>query len=96
MLYILRDNLPMEQPDSIRWQKWMELGKYRIAYDVVGKCEIRTLFTGINYLNQPNPSLFVTYMVGGHLGGHLVPSKTIEMALSCHKAFKTELLLNHH
>lgn len=59
--YILKDSVPAEEPDLIKWEKWMETENMAICRTSRGESQIDTIFLGYAY----NEDLFFTTTVVG-------------------------------
>ena len=80
MNYILKDKIPIPEPDLILWAKWYEKAENRrVAHDVIENgLEVSTIFLGIDHqFNQGShkPMLFETMIRRGEteVNGDLMP-----------------------
>ena len=61
--HILKDKVPVLEPDLIKWAIWIENVKNRrIAYNEIGEKRVSTIFLGLDYnlFNEGPPLFFET------------------------------------
>lgn len=64
-LYILKDKIPVQEPDVLKWAKWFEESDRQVAFTRFGRIEVSTVFLAIDYaVMQPKPVLFETMIFG--------------------------------
>lgn len=71
--YILKDGIPVQEPDLIKWATWFETSERIIATTQVGKELVSTVFLGLdhNYTSEGPPILWETMVFGnGKHRGH--------------------------
>lgn len=63
--YILRGRIPIQEPDLIRWAKWMGENKAlkRVARTTTEKADISTVFLGLDHQWGIGPPLLFETMV---------------------------------
>ena len=67
MNYILKDKIPVVEPDLHKWGSWMEQrDKRRIDKTMVGDVKISTVFLGIDHGYDGRVELFETMIFGGN------------------------------
>ncbi|MFQ5591315.1 MAG: hypothetical protein ACE5FM_00025 [Methyloligellaceae bacterium] len=91
--YILENDVPVLQPDVIKWRTWCEEQKasgrnwWRVASDVVGASTISTVFLGIDHqFGDGPPILYETMVFGGPCNEECRRYHTKEEALIGHAA----------
>lgn len=64
MNYILKNKIPVLEPNILKWAKWAEANWYKrvVAQDYIGNYEVSTIFLGIdhNFWDNNKPLLFET------------------------------------
>lgn len=68
MFYVLDEfNAPVEVPSVLEWaQRMATIDKRRVAEDIIGRCNVSTVFLGINHQwGSGPPLLFETMIFGG-------------------------------
>ena len=66
MNYILENQIPIPEPDVIKWAKWFEKSSRQIKRDKINNIIISTVFLGIDHrFGQGEPLLFETMIFGG-------------------------------
>lgn len=66
--YILKDHIPIEEPDILKWAQWYEEFNNRVLKkDKIGELRISTVFLGIDHrlFDEGPPILFETMIFGG-------------------------------
>lgn len=64
--YILNANgEPVEEPDLIKWGRWLQKADRKIAEHDIGDCHVSTVFMGLNHQYGPGPPLVFETMVFG-------------------------------
>jgi len=82
--YILKDNIPVPEPDLIKWGKWMEKAD-SVAQDKVGEMLVSTVFLGLDHqFGAGEPVLFETMVFGGEYDGEQDKYSTWEEAEAGH------------
>lgn len=98
--YILKDKVPVLEPDLEKWAKWFSNNKRSIAADQIGESLISTVFIGIdhNFFPGGESLLFETMVFDGPLDGEQERYHTWDEAVKGHeemlKRVKNELNLS--
>ena len=67
MNYILKDKIPVVEPDLNKWGSWMaQRDKRRIDKTMIGDIKISTVFLGIDHGYDGRVELFETMIFGGN------------------------------
>ena len=77
-MFILRNRIPIPEPDTLRWGRWMELHREdRIVAQVqVGPFFVSTVFLGLDHgFCSPTPVLFETMVFAGPKGRDLAQDR---------------------
>lgn len=84
--YTLRDGEPVEEPDLLKWGRWMEGTSRKVARDKLGEVVVSTVFLGLdhNWADDGPPILYETMVFGGPLNDEQQRYHTREGALSGH------------
>jgi hypothetical protein len=85
--YILKDGVPVPEPDLLTWAKWLEDDDHRrVALTEVGEARISTVFLGLDHsFGGGAPVLFETMVFGGELDEHCQRYYTLEEAMIGHE-----------
>jgi len=85
--YILKDGVPVPEPDLFAWVKWLEDDDHRrVASTEVGAARISTVFLGLDHaFGGGTPVLFETMVFGGELDEHQQRYYTLEEAMIGHE-----------
>ena len=86
--YILKDGVPVLEPDIFAWGEWFITANRRVNFTKVGHSEISTVFLGLDYsfVRLGNsPVLYETLVFGGSLDGEMDRYSTFEEAVSGHR-----------
>ena len=66
--YILIMDRPIEEPDVLKWGRWMESSRRTIAREKIGDSEVNTVFLGLDHgFGKGPPVLWETMVFGGRL-----------------------------
>lgn len=67
--YILKDGVPVPEPDLLTWAKWFENDdNRRVAFTKIGNVDVSTIFLGIDHaFFGGKPVLFETMVFGGEM-----------------------------
>jgi hypothetical protein len=77
---------PKEEPNLIKWAKWMETAKRHVALDKIGKVKISTVFLGLDHnFGAGKPLIYETMIFGGKHDQYQERYYTKEEALEGHK-----------
>jgi hypothetical protein len=87
MNYILKDGVPVLEPDLLTWAKWFEDGdKRRVALTEIGDVRISTVFLGIDHsFGGGAPILFETMIFEGEHDQYQERYHTLEEAMIGHE-----------
>jgi len=94
--YILKGHLPVEEHDLMKWARWFETAKRRVAFTQIKKVDISTVFLGMdyNFIGEGEPVLFETMIFGGKYNEYQQRYSTWEEAENGHKE-AVNLVKNH-
>lgn len=66
--YILKDRIPVSEPDIMTWARMFEFGERTVGRTKLGDSEISTVFLGMDHsLDGDEPILWETMVFGGEL-----------------------------
>jgi hypothetical protein len=86
--YILKDGVPVPEPDIYKWGAWMEDFEEhcRVAWAEIGEVKVSTVFLGLdhNYFGSP-PILFETMIFNGEHDQYQERYYTLEEAMQGHE-----------
>ena len=87
--YILKDGIPVPEPDLMKWAEFFEKTENRIVkQDEIDGVKISTIFLGINHnFGEGIPILYETMVFGGDSHGDMERYATVEEALVGHGHF---------
>jgi hypothetical protein len=87
MKYILKDGVPVPEPNIFAWAKWFEKDDSRqVAFTQVGGVMISTVFLGIDHsFGDGVPVLFETMIFGGVHDEYQERYHTLEEAMIGHE-----------
>jgi hypothetical protein len=87
MNYILKDGVPVLEPDLLTWASWFEdRDKRRIALTEIGDAKVSTVFLGIDHsFGGGAPVLFETMIFGGEHDEYQERYHTLEEAMIGHE-----------
>ena|SRR5437660_12794789 len=86
--YVLNEQgEPIEEPDLIRWAKWLETAERHVAQDhLADEVRVSTVFLGLDHsFGQGPPLLYETMIFGGQHDQYQERYSTREEALEGHK-----------
>ena len=91
--YILKDGVPVIEPDILVWAKWFETADRKVALTIVGDTKISTVFLGKDHSFGHNdlPILYETLVFGGKLDDEMERYTTIEEARLGHEIMVTRV-----
>jgi len=86
-IYILKDGVPVPEPDLLVWAKWLEEDdSRRVAFTEVGDIKISTVFLGLDHaFGGGAPVLFETMIFGGEHDEYQERYHTLEEAMIGHE-----------
>lgn len=84
MLYILKHNRPIQEPDPIKWAEWYWGKSHRVALTKVRNGRVSTIFTGVS--SRKPPELFETMVFRRGKQNYQIRFKTWDEAIIGHKA----------
>jgi hypothetical protein len=86
-LYILRDGIPVPEPDLLAWAEWFENADHiRVAFSKVGEVDVSTVFLGFDLAYGIGaPKLFETMLFGGPDNQRCIRYSTLEAAMRGHE-----------
>lgn len=62
--YILKNRIPVVEPDTEKWLEWKRSKKHYVKVDKVKKIKISTVFLGVNYnISGEGPPLLFETMI---------------------------------
>lgn len=68
--YVLRDGMPVLEPDLFKWGRWLQTADRAVAKDTHGEVDVSTVFLGLDHsFGQGPPVLWETMVFGGPLDG---------------------------
>ncbi len=84
---ILKDGVPVPEPDIYKWAKWFEnVDNRRVAWTEVGDVKISTVFLGLDHsFMRGTPILFETMIFGGEHDEYQERYHTLEEAMLGHE-----------
>ena len=87
MYYILKDGVPVPEPDLLKWSKWYKDVEARlVAYTEIGDVKVSTVFDGVDHnLFGGAPILFATKIFGGEHDEYQERYHTLEEAMIGHE-----------
>jgi hypothetical protein len=85
--YILKDKIPVQEPNLLKWSEWMSGNDRHVDKTVIGKVLVSTVFVGLNRsFNGSEPTLlFETMVFGGDHDGFMERYHTWEQAQIGHQ-----------
>lgn len=84
--YILVDGHPVEEPDLIKWGRWMDGPERIVRQDAVGSSRVSTVFLGLDHsFGDGPPVLWETMVFGGPLNDEQRRYTTAAAALAGHE-----------
>lgn len=86
MHYILKDGIPVQEPDLLTWAIWYEdFDGRRVANIEIGDVRISTVFLGLDHQwGGGPPLLFETMIFGGEHDDYQERYSTLEEAMAGH------------
>ena len=61
--FILKDGVPVDEPDVLKWAAWFEKADRRVAFTPLLGYEVSTVFLGLNHSWGDGPPLLFETMV---------------------------------
>ena len=85
--YILKDGVPVEEPDMSKWGYWFQTGKRIVQQDDFDDVRVSTVFLGMDHsFGEREPVLWETMILGGEHDDYQDRcSGTWDDALAMHK-----------
>lgn len=99
LLHVLHGKIPIPEPNTLRWAKWLEEADRQVALTELGDVMVSTIFLGIaSHFTEDGPVIFETMVMGGPHHRTLIRTCTWEAAEECHavmvKNLRQEMDLN--
>jgi hypothetical protein len=85
--YILKDGVPVPEPDLIKWaQSFEDMDSRRVAHTEIGDIHVSTVFLGLGHsFGGGTPILFETMIFGGEHDQYQERYETLEEAMHGHE-----------
>lgn len=86
-LYILKDGVPVPEPDLIKWARsFKNIDNRRVAFTEIGDVHVSTVFLGLDHsFGGGKPVLFETMIFEGEHDGYQERYCTLEDAMIGHE-----------
>jgi hypothetical protein len=64
--YILHGRAVVEEPDLVKWAKWMQHARMRVGLKTIDDAQVSTVFLGVDHNHTSgSPQIFETMIFGG-------------------------------
>jgi len=85
MYWILKDKIPVKEPDLIEWAKWFQSADRIVEQTEIGDVKISTVFLGMDHGFTSGAEIFETMIFGGDDDGYTDRYATWDEAVEGHK-----------